>query len=313
MDNMGYLPLVSVVTPSLNQGRFIADTIESVLAQGYPHIEYLVVDGGSTDETLDVLRKYGNRLRWVSESDQGQSAAINKGWRQTEGEIVAWLNADDTYLPGAISRVVAFLQAHPEVDAVYGDCDYIDQAGRFLRRYPTRPYDYLDLVRNVVNYIPQPATFIRRRVLESVGYLDETLHYVMDFDYWLRLGARHTLAYLPVRLATLRLHPEAKSVSKIVYFSAELIYVYRRLFSLPDIPASVRSMQADIMSNVYYLAAYFAFWGGDLQQAYHYWFESWRLRPLKLRRLLPFLVLGRLGRKLAQVLRDRVAINIGVM
>ncbi|MGB9873325.1 MAG: glycosyltransferase family 2 protein [Anaerolineae bacterium] len=302
-------PLVSIVTPSLNQGRFIANTIESVLSQDYPRIEYFVVDGGSTDETLEVLHRYRGRLRWVSEPDGGQSAAVNKGWRQTSGEIVAWLNSDDTYLPGAVSQVVAFLQEHPEIDAVYGNCDYIDLEGRFLRPYPTRPYNYLELVRTAFNYIPQPATFVRRQALEAIGYLDETLHYIMDLDCWLRLGAQHTLAYLPVRLATLRLHPQAKSVHRIGGFAAEFIYVYQRLFALPHLPATVRAIETEAMSNVYYLAAYFAFWAGDLQSARRYGLRAWRLRPFRVRRLLPFLALGKPGLKLAQALRGHPCDN----
>ena len=288
------LPLVSIITPSYNQGRFIAETIDSVLSQDYLRVEYLVVDGGSTDKTLDVLRGYGERLHWISEPDNGQTAAINKGWRLTRGEIVAWLNSDDTYLPNAAKWAVSFLQAHPEVDAVYGGCDYVDEEGRFLRPYPTRPYDYVELVRSAFNYIPQPATFIRRRALESVGRLDESLHYVMDLDYWLRLGVRHAMAYLPERLATLRLHQTAKSIQQVGDFPAELIYTYQRLFALPDLPRSVREIETEAMSNVYYAAAYCAFWSGRPQEARHYGLLAWR-RYRKFRRLLPLIAMGKLG------------------
>lgn len=288
------LPLVSVVTPSLNQGQFIAETVNSVLSQDYPRLEYLVVDGGSTDKTLDILRCYGERLHWISESDNGQTAAINKGWRLAQGEIIAWLNSDDTYLPGAVKRAVSFLQAHPAVDAVYGDCDYVDGEGRFLRAYPARPYDYVELVRSAFDYIPQPATFIRRRALESVGHLDESLHYVMDLDYWLRLGVRHAMTYLPERLATLRLHQTAKSIQQVGDFPAELIYTYQRLFALPDLPRSVREIETEAMSNVYYAAAYCAFWSGRPQEARHYGLLAWR-RYRKFRRLLPLIAMGKLG------------------
>lgn len=286
-------PLVSVVTPVLNQGVFIAQTVESVLGQDYPRVEYIVVDGGSTDGTLDVLRRYDGRLRWISEPDNGQSAAINKGWRLTNGEIVAWLNADDTYLPGTIRRVVEFLEAHPEVDVAYGDCDYTDDRGRFVRRYPTRPHDYREMVRSTLNYIPQPATFIRRRVLDAEGMLDENLHYVMDFDYWLRAGRRHTFAYLPMRLATLRLHRSAKSVALGGKFAPELVYIYQRLFGLPDLPDDVRAVESEAMSNIYYRAAHCAFWGGRLSEARCYALRAWRYRPLKPRRLLAQVLLGR--------------------
>jgi len=289
-------PLVSVVTPSFNQGGFIAQTIASVLDQDYPHIEYLIVDGGSTDATRDVLRRFGGRLRWISEPDRGQTDAINKGWRQVRGQIVAWLNADDLYLPHAVAQVVAFFQAHPEVDAVYGDCDYIDAHGQFIQRYSTRPYDYLELVRTAIDFIPQPTTFLRRRVLEAVGPLDDTLHHVLDFEYWLRLGLRHTVAYLPVRLAAFRLHSTAKSVRSEAGFGPELIQVYRRLFARPDLPPAVRSIEAEAMASVHYMAAVRCFWGGSPREARQYARVAWSAVSGRRRRKLALLIgLGTLG------------------
>ena len=220
-------PLVSIVTPTLNQAGLIRETLESVRGQDYPRLEHVVVDGGSTDATLDVLRSCGSALRWSSEPGLAQAAAVNRGWRSTAGEIVGWLNSDDTYLPGAVREAVAFLQAHPEVGVVYGDCDYVDAKGRMLRRYPTRAHDYQELVRHAVNYIPQPAAFVRRRVLEAAGCLDESLDHAMDFDLWLRLGAaRIVFRHLPLRLSTMRLHPAAKSVRSLAGFAAELVRVY---------------------------------------------------------------------------------------
>ena len=142
VDQQVLRPLVSVITPSLNQAEFVTQTIESVLSQNYSPLEYWVIDGGSTDGTLEILHRYRDRLHWISEPDGGQAAAINKGWRLTRGEIIAYLNADDTYLPSAIERVVEYLNTYPQVDAVYGDCDYVDEQGKFLRAYPTRPYHY---------------------------------------------------------------------------------------------------------------------------------------------------------------------------
>lgn len=284
-------PLVSIVTPSLNRGDVIGEAIASVLEQDYPRIEYLVMDGGSSDRTLDILRGHGDRLRWVSAPDAGQSAAINAGWRSTSGEIVAWLNTDDTYLPGAVRRVVEFFAAHPEVDAVFGDCLYVDAHGRHPRPYPTRPYDYLELVRTTINYLPQPATFMRRRVLASIGYLDETLHYVMDLDYWLRLGLRHGVAYLPAWLATLRLHAGAKSVQDLEGFGPELVAVYQALFARPDLPAAVRAIEREALSNAYYRAAHGAFWAGRLSDARRYARQAWRRAPRNVRPAL-LLALG---------------------
>lgn len=285
------LPLVSIITPSLNQGQFIAETINSVLNQSYPYIEYLVVDGGSTDETLGILRSYGDRLRWVSEPDRGQSSAINKGWQQTKGEIIAWLNSDDIYLPDAISYIVDFLQTHPPIDAIYGDGDYINPQGRFIRLYPTRPFSYVELVRETFDFIPQPTVFLRRRVLETVGFLDETLNYVMDFDYWLRLGLTHRIEYLPQKLATMRLHPKAKSIHSTAHSEREILRIYQKLFSQQGLPLEIRSIEPQAMSNAFYRAACSYFWEGDLRTAREYALRAWRYRPIHPRRAL-FMILG---------------------
>ncbi len=292
-------PVVSIVTPSLNQAQFIRATIESVLGQGYSPLEYWVVDGGSTDGTLEILQGYGEQLNWVSEPDEGQASAINKGWQLAQGEIIAYLNADDVYLPGAIDRVAEFFSAHPSVDIVYGDCDYVDDAGRFIQTYPTRVYDYVDLVGSTIDYIPQPAVFLRRRVLESVGYLDERLSLAMDFDYWLRAGLLCAFAYLSARLAALRVHHGAKSVSYLKSFASELVTIYHRLFSRDDLPDSVRAIQSQAMSNIYYRAASCAFWSGqDDSGAQRYALQAWRYRPLNLRPPLVLAFSGKWGREI---------------
>jgi glycosyltransferase involved in cell wall biosynthesis len=205
-------PLVSIVTPSFNQGRFIKRTIDSVLAQTYPNIDYLVVDGGSTDETLATLRSYGGRVRWLSEADAGQTAAINKGLRQATGEIVGYLNSDDVLLPDAIARVVEHLRSHPECDLVYGDADYIDAEDRVTGTYPTAEYSFERLMEDCC--ICQPAAYWRASVAESVGLFDENVQFAMDYDYWLRIGLSGlVIQHLPETLARSRLHPEAKTLS----------------------------------------------------------------------------------------------------
>ena len=297
---MPALPLVSVITPSFNQGAFIAATIESVLGQDYAPLEYWVIDGGSTDKTLEVMRRYGNRLRWVSEPDGGQAMAINKGWRRAQGEIIAWLNSDDTYCAGAVHRAVEALERDPELEAVYGQADYVDVHGNVIRPYPTRPYDYVELVRSTLNFIPQPAVFLRRRVLDSVGYLDETLSYVMDFDYWLRLGVRHEMGYVPQKLAHLRLHEAAKTVRQAGEFAPELIRVYQRLFARTDLPEAVQAARTQAMRNAYYNAATFAFWSAHLPAARQYALQGWLLDPMHFRRLWLVLLLGRMGLKIAE-------------
>jgi glycosyltransferase involved in cell wall biosynthesis len=230
------VPLVTVVTPSFNQGRFIRATIESVLNQDYPRIEYLVMDGGSTDETVSILREYSGRIRWVSEPDRGQAHAINKGWRQSSGSIVAYLNSDDVYLPGAIARGVAALDAHPEAAAVYGEGYHVDEAGVILERYPTEPFD-ADRLREAC-YICQPTVFLRRDCVERVGYLDESLRYCMDYDLWIRLARTgKVMRYTPHYFASTRLHADAKTLDQRRPAHAEILRVIYRHFG--RVPSSL--------------------------------------------------------------------------
>jgi glycosyltransferase involved in cell wall biosynthesis len=222
-------PLVTVVTPSFNQGRFIRATIESVLEQDYPRIEYLVIDGGSTDETVSILKEYSGRLRWVSERDRGQAHAINKGWRQASGSLVAYLNSDDVYLPGAVAQAVAALDGHPEAAAVYGEGYHVDERGAILERYPTEPFN-ADRLRETC-FICQPTVFMRRDAVERVGYLDESLRYCMDYDLWIRLvRAGKVLSHVPRYLASTRLHADAKTLGQRGQAHAEILRVIYRHF-----------------------------------------------------------------------------------
>ncbi len=214
-------PLVTVVTPSLNQGRFIRETIESVLTQSYPRVEYLVVDGGSTDETVSILRSYGDRLAWTSGRDGGQASAINAGWRRARGTILAYLNSDDTYRPGAIEAAVAALLAHPDAGAVYGEGYHVDEAGRVIERYPTESFDMSRLAQTC--FICQPAVFLRREVVERLGYLDESRRYCMDYDLWIRLARVSRFVHVPRYLANTRVHAEAKTVEHRGPVHAEIL------------------------------------------------------------------------------------------
>lgn len=206
-------PLVTIVTPSFNQGRFIEATIESVLTQDYPCIEYIVMDGASTDETAEVCRRYGGRLEFISERDRGQSHAINKGFQRARGEIVYWLNSDDTLLPGAVRRAVEALEQHPEAAACYGEGYLMDEAGYITCRFPhTQPFDLWRLM-NVSDYILQQTVFFRRSALEAIGWLREDLHYAMDWDLLIRLGKRWPLHYEPAYFGCLREYGMAKTFS----------------------------------------------------------------------------------------------------
>jgi glycosyltransferase involved in cell wall biosynthesis len=210
-------PLVSIVTPSRNMGRFLEETIRSVLEQDYPHIEYWVIDGDSTDGTLEILRRYEGRLKYISEPDQGHADAVNKGFRLTSGSIFTFLNADDTLLPGAIRTVAAAFTADPNASVVYGNAWHVAEDGRRIARYPVEPYDPAKLARRC--FICQPAAFVRREVFAEVGMLNANLHYAPDYDLWIRIARKYpqrdSMKKIDTDLATSRLHASSKTVGQM--------------------------------------------------------------------------------------------------
>lgn len=205
-------PKVTVVTPSYNQGEFIRDTIESVLNQTYDNIEYIVMDGGSTDETVDILRSYGDRFIWYSEKDGGQADAVNKGIRIAHGEIIGWLNSDDTYYPDTIEKAVQALLEHPDVDMIYGEGCYIDRAGNETSLYATRLFDHESLANECV--ICQPAAFFTKEIVERVGLLRADLQLCMDYELWMRISQQGKIMYVPHVLATSRMYEDNKTLSR---------------------------------------------------------------------------------------------------
>ncbi len=226
-------PVLSVVTPSFNQGRFIERTIQSVLSQGIQGLEYVIVDGGSTDETVSILEEYGDRLRWVSEPDRGQAHAVNKGIRMTRGEFIGWLNSDDLYFPGALSTVVDYFVDHPEAEILYGEADHIDVRDRSIEPYYTEDWDYERL--KEICYICQPAVFFRRRLVDRMGPLDERLQYCMDYEYWLRIGRSTRFHRLVRPLAGSRLYETNKTIGARLAVHREMNDMLRE--SLGRVPA----------------------------------------------------------------------------
>lgn len=226
---MPQLPLVSIITPSFNQAPFLRRTIESVLSQDYPNLEYIVIDGGSEDGSLEIIQAYADRLaHWESISDKGQTDAINKGFARAKGKYIAWLNSDDVYYPGAVKEAVTYLEAHPEVGLVYGDCDFINAADRVIGRFPAAQTDYARLRRGYV-HVPQAAAFFRRDLWEKVGPLDPEFFFAMDYDLWVRLAAQAPLVYLPGRTwAGFRLHGEAKTIAADARCWPEMLKVHYR-------------------------------------------------------------------------------------
>ncbi len=227
-------PRITVVTPSLNQGAFVERTVRSVLDQeGDFDLEYLVYDAGSTDGTIDVLRRYEHRLRLVVEPDGGQSSAVNKGLRAATGDLVGWVNSDDLLYPGALARVAAAFSARPEIAWLHGRCEIVDEHDRPIRRWLSaykdlrcRRYSRRSLL--VENFVSQMTVFWRRSAMERVGYLDESMRYSFDYEYWLRLSGLGDPAYLPERLAAFRWYAASKSGSSFVRQFEEDAEAFRR-------------------------------------------------------------------------------------
>lgn len=215
-------PLVSIVTPSLNQGRYIADAIESVIAQGYPATEHIVVEGGSEDETRTVLERYAAHphIRVIEDvPPRGQSAAVNTGFRAARGDVIGWLNADDRYCAGAFWAAVEALGNGAAL--CYGDWEVIDENGAVVTSLTAGKFDRREQLDGLSTRFAQPTVFVRRELFDEVGYLDESLHYVMDLDFWLRATRTHDFRYVHRTLAQFRHHPESKTVSHGSSFYAE--------------------------------------------------------------------------------------------
>lgn len=226
--NLKNLPLISIVTPSYNQARYIRTTIDSVLSQDYPNLEYFVVDGGSTDGTVEILQSYGKKLNWVSEKDNGQADAINKGLHMAKGEILAYLNSDDIYLPGCLKQVGEYYH-ETKANWITGDCLTIDEDGHkyrsnwlfsYYKRLLMAIYSELTL-RLADSMLPQPSTFWSRRAYQKVGDFDIKYHYALDYDYWLRMAKYYKPHDLKVALSGFRIQQDSKSQTGRVKLMAE--------------------------------------------------------------------------------------------
>ena len=214
------MKLVSIVTPSFNQARYLEQTMRSVLEQDYPRIEYIVVDGASTDGSVEIIEKYKDQLAyWVSEKDSGQAEAINKGLGRAAGEIVAWLNSDDFYFPGAVASAVKAFEAHPEAGLVYGDTVAVDEAGEFIHFPKYAQWTLEDLL--TFNIIGQPAVFMRRDVLLMAGLIDPSFHFLLDHHLWIRMASHAPMIYIHERWAAGRFHEFAKNVAQAAKFGEE--------------------------------------------------------------------------------------------
>ena len=222
-------PLVSIVTPSYNQAKYLEATIQSVISQDYERIEYILVDGASTDGSVDIIQKYADRLAWwVSEPDRGQTDAINKGFARANGTILAWLNSDDVYQPGAIADAVERFQQHPDLGLIYGDVNFIDAHGQVIGKFNAQQTSYQRLRRGGV-YIPQQSAFWRADLWKDVGPLDPEMYFAMDYDLWVRLAKISPIRYFPGHTwANFRLHDDAKTIASDERCWPEMLRVHRR-------------------------------------------------------------------------------------
>ncbi|MFH1899649.1 MAG: glycosyltransferase [Patescibacteria group bacterium] len=222
-------PKISVITPSYNQGKFIERTIKSVLDQKYPNLEYIVIDGGSTDDTLEVLKKYSSKLKWISEKDKGQADAINKGIRISTGQILSYLNSDDIYEAGSLEVIANYFTNNPEAMIVHGKGKHIDKNDKYIEDYPSKPTDYLGL--HPTCSICQPTTFWRRELVEEIGYFDESLKYAMDYDYWIKSSMKYPINFIYKYLASTRFYAETKTSGQRPKVHREIIEVQKRYYN----------------------------------------------------------------------------------
>lgn len=221
---------ITVITPSLNQGHFIEQTIQSVLSQNYPDLEYIIIDGGSTDNTPDIIQKYKNKITYISEKDNGQTEAINKGLRMSSGDIITYLNSDDLYLPDTLTHINSFFKLNPYAKWVTGDYIIIDEKNKKIQSFVVT---YKRLLRFIptftmlsfTNFVVQSSTFCRREVIDETGFFDVSLHYAMDYDYWLRIIKQYPLYVINKPLSAFRIHKSSKSSCKYQMQFKEDLYI----------------------------------------------------------------------------------------
>ena len=275
------LPLVSVITPSFNQAQYLEQTLLSVLEQDYPHLEYFVMDGGSTDGSVEIIQKHASRLAgWVSEKDKGQADAVNKGFSQATGEIVGWLNSDDLYYPGAISSAVKAFQEHPDASIVFSDVNSVDSQGKAFNRMSFGDWKLKDLM--CFNIISQPGVFMRRAVLEEAGYLGLDYHYLLDVELWLRMAAIAEPYYVPnVVWSAARMHENAKNRAQALRFGPEAFRIARWLYEDKRFYPLSAQIFKKIWAGAYRIDAFYRVEAEDYQGAVKSYWQMIKRQPFQ--------------------------------
>jgi glycosyltransferase involved in cell wall biosynthesis len=301
-------PLVSIVTPSYNQAAFLEQTIVSVLDQDYAPIEYIVLDDGSTDDSVDIIRRYEDRLAWwTTQTNAGQAATINRGFAQATGDLLAFLNSDDTLLPGAVATMVSELEQDESLLLVYGDAQYADEQSRRTGSLPARPFDVVEMTRSCDNHVVQPSTMWRRQAWERFGPFNEDAWYFFDFEFFLQFPPQ-AVRHVAKPLSTYRVHQQAKSTGGQ---GVRLALDHERLaetFLVGDrLPAAARPVANEGRANAYLLGAEFAYEALELGRTRRYVFRGLRLHPRHALsvRWLSLLAKSLLPRSVVQSLRRR--------
>lgn len=272
------MKLVSIITPSYNQAPYLEQTIQSVLGQDYPRIEYIVVDGASTDTSYQIIEKYNDRLAyWISEKDSGQAEAINKGFARAQGEILAWLNSDDYYVPNAISEVVKCFEENPDVVMVYGDMLAVDGTGQIINILKYKQLSLEDLL--CFQIIGQPSVFFRRSALEKTGLLDTSFHFMLDHHLWIRLAQQGRILHVPHVWSAARYHAAAKNRAKAAEFGREAFRVLDWAKTEPALAGAVSSVGRRALASAHRYDARYLLDGGQPAAALRAWCQALVLHP----------------------------------
>jgi glycosyltransferase involved in cell wall biosynthesis len=280
---MSSFPLVSIITPSYNQARFLEKTMRSVLEQEYPNIEYLVADGGSRDDSVSIIKKYDQQLKWwVSEKDSGQAEAINKGLTRASGEIVAWLNSDDYYMPGTVADAVKALQEHPAASFVFGKVRVVDPEQRILNTLEYGEWGLEELMS--FRIIGQPAVFMRKSALKSAGTLDLSYHYLLDHQLWLRLALTGEMRYIPHTWASAHYHEGCKNFAQAAEFGKEAQRIVEWMSSDPRFVSTFQRNQKKIEAGAYRLNGFYLLDAKQYQKSFRSYWKSFWLFPSGLKR-----------------------------
>ena len=278
--------MISIITPSFNQADFLERTILSVLEQDYPNVEYLIADGASTDGSVDIIRRYARdtstqlstRLSWwCSEVDAGQADAINKGFTHAKGDIIAWLNSDDLYLPETLSKVAKLFAKNPTAGIIYGDVLSIDGDGNPINVQQFAPYKLNDLM--AFNIISQPAVFMRRSVLEQAGYLDINYHFLLDHHLWLRMAQLAPMIYTPQILAKARYHEDAKNIAHAERFGTEAFKILDWMETQPLMVNILRDEKKEILAGAHHLDAFYLVEAGKMKAGLKAYWRTFRYNP----------------------------------